>query len=63
MGASRLNEALERIDRALARIESAADARPPSPAPEADGTQHALRTKVEEAIARLDGLLEQAEQG
>lgn len=66
MGASRLNAALERIERALARLESSAGARPPAaPAagPEAEQAHGALREKVEEAIARIDGLLEQAEQG
>ena len=66
MGASRLTAALDRIDRALARIESAAEARPRFPAaagPAAEESHRALRGKVEEAIARIDGLLAEAEQG
>ena len=67
MGASRLTAALDRIDRALARIESAAEARPRSSAaaadPAAEESHRALRGKVEEAIARIDGLLAEAEQG
>ena len=55
MGDSRTAAALERIERALARIEAVADAPPPSPSPPADDTK--LRGKVEEAIARLDDLL------
>ena len=62
MGASRLTEALERIDRALARVESAADARPSPPAADlqAGDAERALRARVEEAIARIDGILAQA---
>ncbi|MFN3388902.1 MAG: hypothetical protein ACK40O_08210 [Allosphingosinicella sp.] len=63
MGASRLNAALDRIDRALARIESSAGARPPASDPEAEQAHRALRSKVEEAIERIDGLLAAAEQG
>ena len=56
MGESRTAAALERIERALARIEAVADA--PPPAAPADGeAQQALRGKVEEAISRLDSLL------
>ena len=61
MGASRLDAAVERIGRAIARLEAAADAPPPAPAAPAqdDG---ALRAKVEEAIERIDSLLATAEQ-
>jgi poly(3-hydroxybutyrate) depolymerase len=56
--------ALERIERALARIEAAAD-RPPAAGP-AEGDDrlreaHAtLRARVEEAVAQIDRLLEGA---
>ena len=56
MGDSRMSVVLERIERALARIEAAADT--PAPAPQAEKPAgEGLRAKVEEAIARLDSLL------
>ena len=58
MGASRLDAAVERIERAVARLEAAADAPPPAPASESDP---AVRDKLEQAIARIDSLLEQTE--
>ena len=63
MGASRLNAAVDRIERALVRLESAADALPPSPSADAGATPPAVRAALEQAIARLDGLLAEAEQG
>ena len=69
MGADRALQAIGRIERALARIESsAARPRPPEPAHrEADArlaAAHAqLRGKVEAAIAQIDELLVAGEQG
>lgn len=50
----REQQALRRIDAALARIEAAA-ARPVSAQPSADGS--AMRTKVTEALRDLDRLI------
>jgi hypothetical protein len=67
MGADRALQAIGRIERALARIESAATRPPPAPAGEGDArlaAAHAqLRGKVEAAIAEIDALLAAAEQG
>ena len=60
MGDSRTAAALERIERALARIEAVADAPPPAAAGDREA-QQALRGTVEEAISRLDRLLAQSE--
>ena len=61
MGEDRVSDALRRIERALGRIEQAA-ARAPQP----DGSQSSaltadyqlLRSRVEEAVAQLDRLIE-----
>ncbi|HYD38222.1 MAG TPA: hypothetical protein VEA60_11445 [Allosphingosinicella sp.] len=56
--------AIGRIERALARIESAAERRAP-PAVAEDGAlreaHEALRGRVREALAQLDGLIAAAE--
>jgi hypothetical protein len=56
-------EAIERIDRAIARLEAAADR--PTPAPQEGGelarlreAHLALRAKVEDAIGQIDRLLD-----
>jgi hypothetical protein len=65
MSEERALAALERIDRALARIEAAA-ARPPAPSPASDAepelrrlreVHEALRGRVEGAIEQIDRLL------
>ena len=68
MGDDRVIELIGRIDRALARIEAAA-ARGPAPRPD-DGRAAALeqahrvlRSRVESAIAQIDGLLASGEGG
>jgi hypothetical protein len=54
--------ALDRIDRAIARIETAVADR--DRATEAEIRRHAvLRARIEQAIATLDGLLAQGEGG
>ncbi len=62
MGGQRVTEALGRIERALARIESAATASPDAPddgeAERLRAAHRALRGKVETAIAQIDRLLE-----
>ncbi len=63
MADQRTSDALARIERALARIESAADRPPPAPADERPlrelrEVHAALRAKVETAIAQIDRLLE-----
>ena len=60
----RTSDALARIDRALARIESAADQPPPAPADDRPlrdlrEVHSALRGKVETAIAQIDRLLDE----
>jgi hypothetical protein len=57
--------AIGRIERALARIEAAAAAAPPAPAPRDDSdlielrqVHQALRSKVEGAIQQIDRLIE-----
>jgi hypothetical protein len=50
-----LNSALDRAERALQRIERALAGRQPSPA-----RDEALRTKVREAVAELDQLINEA---
>jgi hypothetical protein len=68
MSDERALAAIDRIERALARIEAAAE-RPP-PAPRDDGAlrqlrevHEALRGRVEAAIGQIDGLLATAERG
>ena len=65
MSDERAVAALERIERALNRIETAGSARPAASAPADDGelralrdAHDALRGKVEGAIAQIDRLLE-----
>ncbi|MEA3008377.1 MAG: hypothetical protein QOJ91_69 [Sphingomonadales bacterium] len=64
MGQDRVEQAVGRIERALARIESAAS-RASEAAPPTDGAlkaaHEALRGRVCEALAQLDGLIEAAE--
>lgn len=64
MGQDRIEQAIGRIERALARIESAAERAPASGA-SADGAlgeaHEALRGRVRDALAQLDGLIEAAE--
>jgi hypothetical protein len=55
--------AIGRIERALARIEAAADQPAPQPRDDSDlielrQVHHALRSKVEGAIAQIDRLIE-----
>jgi len=50
-----LNAALDRAERALARIESALSQRKPQ-----SGGDDELRTKVREAVAELDQLIREA---
>jgi hypothetical protein len=55
--------AIGRIERALARIEAAADQPAPLPRDDSDlielrQVHHALRSKVEGAIAQIDRLIE-----
>jgi hypothetical protein len=55
--------AIDRIERALARIEAAADQPAPPPRDDSDlielrQVHHALRSKVEGAIAQIDRLIE-----
>lgn len=65
MGQERAGIAIARIERALARLEAAANRPPPTPAPAADDHESAelrrahlaLRARVEGAIAQIDGLL------
>ncbi|MBV8685734.1 MAG: hypothetical protein JOZ90_05890 [Alphaproteobacteria bacterium] len=63
MGDERVLAAVGRIERALARLEAAAD-RSPAPGP-ADGelrrAHETLKGKVEQAIARIDRLLASAD--
>jgi hypothetical protein len=64
MGQDRAELAIGRIERALARIESAA-ARNAQPSEPADGglreAHEALRGRVRDAVAQLDGLISEAE--
>jgi hypothetical protein len=64
MGQDRVELAIGRIESALQRIESAA-ARTSAAAPTDDGAlreaHEALRGRVREALAQLDGLIEAAE--
>jgi len=66
MGDEKAFAAVGRIERALARIEAAAAARPAAP-PDPDGAlreaHEALRGKVETAIRQIDQLLMSAEHG
>jgi hypothetical protein len=62
MSEERATAAIARIDRALARIESAAGRQPATPRPEPELRQlrevhEALRGRVEGAIAQIDRLL------
>ena len=64
MGDERVIELIGRIDRALARIEAAADRPAPRQSQADDGraaaleeAHRALRARVESAIAQIDGLL------
>lgn len=52
-----LSQALERAERALARVERALDNRPP-----ASNRDDALRAKVREAVAELDQMIREAAQ-
>ena len=68
MGDERVIELIGRIDRALARIEAAAQ-RPVSPPAHDDGrtaaleeAHQALRAKVERSISQIDRLIAAAEQ-
>jgi hypothetical protein len=71
MGLDRAGQAIARIERALARVEAAAARRTAAPAPAADDGEvmelrrahMALRSRVEGAIAQIDGLLATGEQG
>ena len=56
MDEGRLTLALDRAERALARIERAAAQTNPS-----DGKDEALRAKVREAVAELDQIIRMAE--
>ena len=66
MGQDRAELAIGRIERALARIERAAD-RGPAPTESGDGAlreaHEALRGRVREALAQLDGLIAAGERG
>ena len=68
MADTRALDAVRRIERACARIEAAASARPPSPAPAASDeferlreAHDALRRQVAGAIGQIDRLLDSAE--
>ncbi|HZF94891.1 MAG TPA: hypothetical protein VEZ20_08460 [Allosphingosinicella sp.] len=68
MSEERALAAIERIDRALARIEAAAGRQPAAAAPghepelrQLREVHEALRGRVEGAIAQIDRLLEEAE--
>jgi hypothetical protein len=56
MDDGRLSTALERADRALARIERALEQRPRD-----SGQDHELRAKVREAVAELDQIIRMAD--
>ena len=62
---ARAHKALERIDRALARIEAAASRRGSGPPPEdyeqLRGAHDALRRRVAGAIGQIDRMLETGE--
>ena len=64
MGQDRVGQAIGRIERALERIEAAAG-RAPAPEASSDGAlreaHEALRGRVREALAQLDGLIDSAE--
>ena len=66
MSEERALAAIDRIERALARVEAAAEQQASSPSPEPELRQlrqvhEALRGRVEGAIAQIDRLLETAE--
>ncbi|HEY0413441.1 MAG TPA: hypothetical protein VGD66_09890 [Allosphingosinicella sp.] len=67
MGEDRGLAALDRIERAIARVEAAAERGPPPSASSPDGdarlreAHEALKGKVELAIAQIDRLLATAE--
>ena len=70
MGQDRVDISIARIERALSRIEAAAERRPAdrsaadaAASEELRKAHQALRGKVESAIAELDGLLASGEQG
>ncbi|HEY0163985.1 MAG TPA: hypothetical protein VGB39_01280 [Sphingomicrobium sp.] len=56
-----LSQALERAERAAARIERALAARSKRASDHADSREQALRSKVREAVAELDSLIRTAE--
>jgi len=60
MAAPALSLALERADRAAARIEQALAARSQRATDQADGREQELRSKVREAVAELDQLIRTA---
>ncbi|MFL6845870.1 MAG: hypothetical protein ACJ8ER_13425 [Allosphingosinicella sp.] len=64
MGQDRVEQAIGRLERALARIDSVAGELA-APAPAADGAlreaHEALRGRVREALTQLDGLISTAE--
>jgi len=66
MADPRALDALRRIERAIARIEAAAERPAPPPQPSQDfdrlrDAHNALRRRVAGAIEQIDGLLETAE--
>ena len=71
MGQDAAGIAIARIERALARIEAAAARPAPASAPAVDDQEisdlrrahQALRSRVEGAIAQLDGLIASGDQG
>ncbi|MBX7495909.1 hypothetical protein K3172_08590 [Qipengyuania sp. 6B39] len=68
MTADRISQAMERIDKALARIETQAALPPQTAAPRQDdsgelASEHArLRESIAASIAELDSLIERLEQ-
>ena len=64
MSSKPFEEAVERVERALVRIERAVDRGPMSQAaPQAQGRDEQLRAKVAAALGELDQLIREAEHG
>ena len=64
MSSKPFEEAVERVERALVRIERAVDRGAMAPAePRGEGREEELRAKVAAALGELDDIIREAERG